>query len=526
MTIRLTQGALPDSVQRPLLDLCANAHSPRDDERERVSVRSAFTGKDIAFVYSGDEHDVEFAFERAREAQRAWAATPVVQRKAIFAEFHDRVLREREFLMDVVQLETGKNRSSALDEVLDVASNARFYANQAQRLLESSRRRGALPVFTKTEVQHVPKGIVGQISPWNYPLTLGVSDAIPALLAGNAVVAKPDSNTPFSALAVIHLLYEAGLPRDLFQVVTGPGRVVGSAIAERCDYLMFTGSTETGRVLGRTAGERLIGYSAELGGKNPMVVSHDVNIDIVAREAPNACFSNSGQLCVSIERIYVEADVYEAFTARFVDAVKKMRLGAGFDWNIDMGSLINQAQLDRVSEFVEDALAKGATLLTGGKARPDLGPYFYEPTVLTDVPEDARLRTEEVFGPVVYIEKVRNLDEAVDLANDTEYGLNASVFAAPKTGWRLAKKLEAGSVGINDGYAATWGSVDSPLGGMKQSGMARRHGDEGLLKYTEARTVAEQRILSIRGPQKLNRKVYATIMVNALRIGKKLRVLP
>ncbi len=526
MSTRLKQGRLPEQIQRKLLRLCANTHTPHREEQERYSVRSAFSGEEIAYVYTGDERDVDFAFDRARQAQRTWAATPVKQRQAIFKDFHDRVLREREYLMDVVQLETGKNRLSALDEVLDVASNARFYANQAGRLLADRSNSGAFPLVTKNVVQRSPKGVVGQISPWNYPLALGISDAIPALLAGNAVVAKPDWNTPFSALAVIHLLYESGLPRDLFQVVTGSGQVVGAAIAERCDYLMFTGSTATGRILGKTAGERLIGYSAELGGKNPMIISADADLDRVVREAPSACFSNSGQLCVSIERIYVEAEVYDTFTRRFSEAVKQMRLGAGFDWDIEMGSLINQDQLDRVSEFVDDAVEKGATVLAGAKARPDLGPYFYEPTVLVDVPEEAKLRTQEVFGPVVFIEKVANLDEAVALANDTDYGLNACVFAASDTGWDVASRIQSGGVGINDGYAATWASVASPLGGMKQSGMGRRHGDEGLLKYTEARNVAEQRVISIRGPKGLSRKAYATVMSNALLLGKKLRFLP
>lgn len=524
MPSRLPQGPLPEALHTTLLELSANAHV--DHHQEQYPVYSAFSGTQIAHAYAGDERVVEVAFQKAREAQRQWANTPVQERTRIMKTFHDRVLREREFLMDIVQLETGKNRLSALDEVLDVAGNARFYANKAPRMLASKAHPGALPILTKNRVQYVPKGVVGQISPWNYPLALGISDAIPALLAGNAVVAKPDWNTPFTLLAVVDLLYQSGLPRDLFQVVTGAGKTVGSAIAQRCDYLMFTGSTATGRILGKTAGERLIGYSAELGGKNPMIIAADADLDTVVREAPSACFSNSGQLCVSIERIYVEAPLYDAFVRRFAEAVQAMRLGAGFDWNVDMGSLINQTQLDSVQGFVDDAVARGAKVLAGGRPRPDLGPYFFEPTVLVDVPSDAKLRTEEVFGPVVYIEKVENLEEAIELANDTEYGLNASVFAASETGWETASRINAGGVGINDGYAATWASIASPLGGMKQSGMSRRHGQEGLLKYTEARNVAEQRILSIRGPKGMSPKLYGRVMSYALLLGKKLHLLP
>ncbi|MFC6316910.1 succinic semialdehyde dehydrogenase [Corynebacterium gerontici] len=526
MSRRLTQGPLPKHLRQNLLRLCANTAIADHQEQEEYPVHSAFSGEVIGHALAGDEQVVEAAFFKAREAQRLWAHTPVKQRAKIFKDFHDRVLREREFLMDIVQLETGKNRLSALDEVLDVAGNARYYANKAPRLLAENANPGALPLLTKNRVQHASKGVVGQISPWNYPLALGISDAIPALLAGNAVVAKPDWNTPFTLLAVVDLLYQAGLPRELFQVVTGAGKTVGSAIAQRSDYLMFTGSTATGRILGKTAGERLIGYSAELGGKNPMIIAADADLDKAVREVPSACFSNSGQLCVSIERIYVEAPVYEDFLSRFTKAVQQMRIGAGFDWNVDMGSLINQQQLDSVQSFVDDAVAKGATVLAGGRARPDLGPFFFEPTVLIDVPRDAKLRTEEVFGPVVYVEKVETLQEAIALANNTEYGLNASIFAAPETGWQIAGQINAGGVGINDGYAATWASIASPLGGMKQSGMSRRHGEEGLLKYTEARNVAEQRGLSIRGPKGMPPKLYGQVMSYALLLGKKLRFLP
>ncbi|MBZ8176488.1 aldehyde dehydrogenase family protein [Corynebacterium sp. 3HC-13] len=520
------QQKLPANLIKKYLGLCANLKRPHPEEAPRQEVRSAFSGEVIGWTYMGDEGDVERAFDLARTAQRSWAQSSPRDRARIFRDFHDRVLANRELLMDIVQLETGKNRASALDEVMDVAINARYYANQAPKLLAAQSRPGALPVVTQSELQRSPVGVVGQISPWNYPLALGISDAIPALLAGNGVVAKPDHNTPFSALSVLYLLYESGLPRDLMQVVTGDGPVVGGAISQRCDYLMFTGSTATGRILGRTAGERLIGYSAELGGKNPMIITADADIQHVIAEAPSACFSNSGQLCVSIERIYVEAGVYQRFLDGFVAAVKNMKLGPGFDWNIDMGSLINAAQLQRVEDFVSDAQEKGATVVCGGKARPDLGPYFYEPTVLVDVPDDARLKTEEVFGPVVFIEKVNNIAEAVEKANNTSYGLNACVFARPETGRSIASQLMAGGVGINDGYAAIWATVSSPLGGMKQSGMSRRHGPDGLLKYTEARNVAEQRWLSMRGPAGMPRKTYAKVMVSALKLGKKLHLLP
>ena len=211
---------------------------------------------------------------------------------------------------------------------------------------------GAFPLITKTAQQRVPKGIVGQISPWNYPLALGVSDAIAALIAGNGVIAKPDLNTPFSNTIALNLLLNAGLPHDVFQIVTGTGREVGQAIAERCDYLMFTGSTQTGKILGEVVGIRLVGYSAELGGKNPMVIAPDADIDEHIDTIATACFSNSGQLCVSIERIYVPDEIFDTFLSKFKAATERITLGTGLNWNYQMGSLINQEQLDRVTESV------------------------------------------------------------------------------------------------------------------------------------------------------------------------------
>lgn len=524
---RLSIGALPTELETSLRNLTANVKAENfEATTEKLEVIAPFTGKTIGWVGNGTAEDVERAFEDAYKAQRAWVHVPFSERRAIFLRFHDLVAKHREILVDMVQLETGKNRASAFDEVLDVMNNARFYAQRAEKLLRPKSRRSAVPVLAKSRQHHQPLGVVGQISPWNYPLTLGISDALPALIAGNGVVAKPDSATPFTSLLVFSLLYKAGLPRQLVQIVTGPGRVVGSAISENCDYLMFTGSTATGKVLGTTAGERLIGFSAELGGKNPLIVSADANMDYTVRSVVDACFSNSGQLCVSIERIYVERPVYEQFVDRFAEAVQAMSIGAGFDWEIQMGSLASQQQIDTVKSYVDDAVEKGATVLCGAKERTDLGPYFYDPTVLVDVPEDAKLRTEEVFGPVVYIDPVEDLVEAVEKSNNTTYGLNASVFAKSETAQRIAPQIQSGSVAINDGYTAPWSAIENSMGGMKESGMSSRHGAEGLLKYTASQNITEQRGMSMRGPEGLGRKTYAKMMTSALLIGRKLRFLP
>ncbi|MBA8957789.1 succinate-semialdehyde dehydrogenase/glutarate-semialdehyde dehydrogenase [Rhodococcus percolatus] len=486
---------------------------PDAADRPTRSVVEAFTGKELATVPVGTAQDAQEAIARARVAQKEWATRPVTERAAIFHRYRDLVLENRDALMDMAQAETGKSRAAAQEEVLDISMTARHYARVAPKLLRPRRISGMLPGLTKTVVRYQPKGVVGVISPWNYPMTLAVSDAVAALLAGNAVVLKPDSQTPYCALACVDLLYQAGLPRDLFAVVPGPGSVVGTALVENTEYLMFTGSSATGQLLAEQAGRRLIGFSAELGGKNPMIVTAGANLREVTDAAVRACYSNSGQLCISIERIYVEESIAPEFTRMFGERVRNMKLGAGYDFGIEMGSLVSEAQVKAVSSHVDDAVVKGATVVAGGKARPDLGPLFYEPTVLTGVPEDAECYRDETFGPLVSIYPVADVDEAIERANDTEYGLNASVWAGTKAeGEAIAARIHAGTVNVDEGYAPAWGSTGAPMGGMGVSGVGRRHGDDGLLKYTEPQTIATTRILNLGGPRGLSPKVWAKIM--------------
>lgn len=345
-------------------------------------------------------------------------------------------------------------------EVADVAATALYYAQTGPSQLKTRRRFTPAPLRTTAREQRPPKGVVGVIAPFNYPLALAVSDAIPAMVAGNAVVLKPDLRTPLSALKAVGILREAGLPDGVFNVVPGDGEDVGQAIVEECDFLMFTGSTATGTRLAQQAAARLIDYSLEFGGKNAMVVAA------------------------------------ERFIPAFVEHAASMRVGPGRGWDVDMGAQISPEHTDRIEAFVNDALAKGATALTGGRRT---GPAFFEPTVLIDVPPDADLHSQEVFGPVVYVEVVDTLEEAVARANDTDYGLNSSVWAAPATARRLAGALESGTVNINEGYAPAWMALGAPMGGWKRSGMGRRHGEHGITKYTEPRNVTEMRWTTMPG---------------------------
>lgn len=489
-----------------------------------ITTSAPFTGRPLATLPRSSAEDVATAVAGARAAQPAWAARPVRDRARVLLALHDLILARRGEILDVVQLETGKARIHAFEEVADVAINARHYARRGPRLLAEAARGGLIPGLTRvTEVRH-PRGVVGIIAPWNYPLSLAVADALPALLAGNAVVLKPDSQTPLTALWGAWLLEQAGLPEGLFQIVVGEGPVVGTALVGAADYVCFTGSTATGRIVAQQAAVRLVGASLELGGKNGCYVAEDADLDRAAEGVVRDCFTSAGQLCVSMERIVVHQAVADAFLDRFVDRVRRLRLGSSLDYTAEMGSLISPAQLERVSAHVDDAVAHGATVLAGGRHRPDLGPLFYEPTVLGGVPTGARCYGEETFGPVVSVYRAASDDEAVRLINDTEYGLNAAVWTRDtRRGARIARRLRTGTVSVNEAYIATWGSVGAPMGGRGDSGLGRRHGREGLLRFTESQTVAVQHAPGVGRLYALGQERFATTFTGLLRTAGRTR---
>ncbi|MFF1398471.1 succinic semialdehyde dehydrogenase [Streptomyces sp. NPDC058287] len=487
----------------------------------RVTTNAPYTGAPLADLPVSTPADVNDAFARARIAQKAWAAKSLSQRKRILLRFHDLVLARQDEALDLMQAENGKTRRDAFLEVTDIAITARYYARNAAKHLEPKRRRGAIPVLTHTTELRHPKGVVAVVSPWNYPLSMAAGDAIPALMAGNAVVQKPDTQTALSALWALDLMHEAGLPAGVWQMVIGRGSSIGSALMDNANFMMFTGSTASGRKIASDAGERLIGASLELGGKNAMIVLDDADIEKAADGAVAACFPSAGQLCVSIERLYVAESIRDQFVAAFVARTKQLKIGAAFDYSIDVGSLTTPSQLDTVTTHVDDAVAKGATVLAGGRARPDLGPLFYEPTILTDVTPDMTLYDHETFGPVVSIYPYRDIEEAIEQANSTPYGLNASVWSRNGTrGRAVAARVHAGTVNVNEAFAAAWGSIDAPMGGMGDSGLGRRHGVDGILKYTEAQTVAHQRIQGFYPPARVSPETWATLLTGALKVMK------
>jgi len=490
---------------------------------ESLRAESPIHGAPLGHVPQSSTADVEHAFARARAAQVAWARTSLDERAAALLRLHDLILERQDEILDLICWESGKARKHAFDEPLHVALTARYYARTAHQHLGRDRRGGVVPGLTRVDVNRVPKGVVGIISPWNYPFTMALCDGLAALLAGNAVVIKPDAQTMLTALLGAQLLEEAGFPAELWQVVAGSGRELGPTIIGGSDYVCFTGSTATGKVIATQCAERLIGCSLELGGKNPFLVLRDADLERAAEGAVRAAFSNAGQLCVSAERFYVADQVHDRFVERFVARTEAMTLGATLDWGNDMGSLISADQLETVMAHIEDAVERGARVLTGGRHRPDLGPYFVEPTILEGVTPEMACFGAETFGPVVSLYRFHDEAEAVQRANDGQYGLNASIYSQDGArARRLAAQVKCGTVNVNEAFAATFASIAAPMGGMRQSGVGRRQGSEGVHRFTETQSVATQRGVRLAPQLGLSDAAYARVMTTNLKILKKL----
>ncbi|MFL6105706.1 MAG: succinic semialdehyde dehydrogenase [Marmoricola sp.] len=484
-----------------------------------------YTGEKVLDLPQSSPEDVETAYAAAREAQAVWASWPLKQRIEVMKKFHELLLRDGLVVADLMQVETGKARRMAFEETCDVLMVTSHYIKAAPRILKEKKHGGVVPIVSSSTEVRVPKGVIGLISPWNFPFATSLSDAMPALIAGNGVVLKPDNKSTLNVAYGVGLLYEAGMPAGLVQIVCGEGPDIGSTIVENADFVMFTGSTATGRVIGAQAGQNLIGCTLELGGKNPLIVLDDADLDEVIPGTIMGAFLNTGQACMHIERIYVSEKRREEFTKRFVEAAQAIEVGATYDFSPMMGSLVSVPQRERVESHVDDAVGKGATVLTGGKARPDLGPAFYEPTVLTDVTPDMILAKNETFGPVTSIYTYTTVDEAVALANDTDYGLNASVWGKDlRAAEAVGRRIEAGNININDGLAASYASKKSTSGGFKTSGVGSRHGDAGMLKYTDVQNVAVLKKQVLSNPPDTDWNKQVDVTVKTMRLMRKLGI--
>lgn len=429
---------------------------------------------------------------RARAAQPAWNALGTRGRAAILRRAQRWLADNAERVIATVISETGKTYEDAqLTDYSYALSALGFWAKAGGRYLADQRVRAwTNPVFfgRRMLVRYEPYGVVGVVGPWNFPLVNGFGDCVPALMAGNSVILKPSEVTPLSSLLMAEMLVESGVPDGVFQVACGDG-ATGAALTQQVDCMMFTGSTATGRLVARACAERLIPCHLELGGKDPMIVLADADLERAANSAAFYSMNNAGQVCISIERAYVEAPVYDEFVRRVTDKVAKLRQGppdgAG---SVDIGAVIFGPQLEIVEAHVQDAVAKGARVLTGGQRRAG-GGRFYEPTVLADVDHSMICMRDETFGPVLPVMRVGDVDEAVALANDSPFGLQASVWTGDLTrGREVAQRLEAGAVCVNDAQL-NYTALNLPMGGWKSSGLGTRHGVEGIRKYCKTQSL-------------------------------------
>jgi acyl-CoA reductase-like NAD-dependent aldehyde dehydrogenase len=455
------------------------------------------TGDVIARFDTTPPDEMPEIFARARRAQAKWAAQPLGARCALLRRVREALFARRQEVAGVITREVGKPRVEALfADVLVALDSATYYADHAVEMLRAERvPHRNLAVKAKSGwLRYEPYGVIGLISPWNYPLAIPMGQIVPAVVAGNAVVLKPSELTPWCGALIGELFAQAGFPRDLVQVVQGGGPVGAALVEAGPDKVIFTGSVATGKKVAEACARRLIPSVLELGGKDAMIVLADADLEIASSAAVWGGFTNCGQACLSVERIYVEQGIAKRFIERCVAKTRLLKLGPGSDPDTEVGPMIRPQQVDRVEEQLRDAIARGARVLTGGRRRPDLGPFYFEPTVVVDVDHSMRIMREETFGPVLAVRSVADAEEAVSLANDSPFGLSASVWTHDaRRGQRIAAKLRAGSVMVND-VASYFAIPEAPHGGCGASGWGRTHSRLGLMEMVQVKYIDVDRL--------------------------------
>lgn len=460
---------------------------------ESISVQNPATGETIATVPVDSPETVADAVARVRANQPAWEALGFKGRRVWLNKLRDWILDNSDRITDTMQSETGKVRADASNEPIYLADLINFYGSKAEKYVgeEKVRPHSPLSATRRLRVQYRPHPVVGLISPWNFPLILSLGDAIPALMAGAAVVMKPSEVTPLGVAEIVKAWREEIGAPDVIANVNGMADTA-SALVDHSDFIGFTGSDRVGKLVMKRAAETLTPVSLELGGKDPMVVLEGANLDRAANAAAWGGMMNSGQICMSVERIYVEEPAYDEFVAKLTDSVKALRQGPdGAEFGSDVGAMTLPAQTEKVAEQVENALASGAKALTGGKRVDGPGDY-YEPTVMVDVDHSMPLMVDETFGPVVGVMKVKDTEEAIRLANDSRYGLSGAVFGPKRKAETVARRIECGAVNVND-VLFNFLAPGVPMGGWKESGIGYRHAAYGIRKYCRSEAIVSAR---------------------------------
>ena len=459
------------------------AEFSRQQESGQFAVRNPGTQEIIGTLPNLTAAQIAESVSRAAAAQLRWAATPVRDRLRIFSRFAELLCDQKELVAAVISREAGKPEAEAVStEILVVLDTVKYLANHLPGFLRAEPVPHGNPAMKlkRGMLLREPYGVVGIISPWNYPFSVPSVQTLAALATGNAVVLKPSEFTPYSSLELQRLLRAAGLDPELLQVITGDGAAGAALLTASVQKVVFTGSVATGKRVALAAAARLLPVVLELGGKDPMIVLEDADVDVASSAAVWGAFMNAGQTCLSVERCYVHESIYGKFLEACVAKTARLRIGRGDAPDIDAGPMIHERQLRTVQAHVDDAVARGARLMGGGKALPQLGPNFFAPTILADVDHSMTIMREETFGPVLPVRSFKTEDEAVALANDSEYGLAASIFTSDrKRGELLARRIMAGTVMVND-VIACFGISEAPHGGVKASGIGRTHGRFGL----------------------------------------------
>lgn len=455
------------------------------------------TGEVLAHFERTPASQLPGLVSRARAAQVEWAKILIQERCAKLRNLRDVIMASRNELADAVVRESGKPRVEALFADIFVAlDSAEYWSKNAASALRNQRvpHHSTAGKAKRGYLVYEPLGVIGIISSWNYPLAIPLSEIIPAVAAGNAVVCKTSDFTPQCGAMIEKLFIDAGFPKDLVTVVQGGGEVGQALIDASPDKVMFTGSVSTGRRVAEACAKRLIPSVLELGGKDAMIVLANANLDVASSAAVWGSYTNCGQVCLSVERLFVEQTAAAKFITLCVEKTKKLRLGPGCDPSSDIGPFIRPQHVQRMSDLVHDAVSRGAKVLCGGNARPDLGPNFFEPAVIADVDSSMRLFQEETFGPILAIQTVRDAEEAVSRANDSPFELSASIWTGdPRRGEEIAKRLRAGAVMVNDAISY-FGIAEAPHGGCGASGWGRTHGKAGLLEMVRMKYIDVDRL--------------------------------